>query len=79
VGSPQAVGPAEATPGQDGSYDGAVGPKTRRSMVWFWLFLVALVAVTFGGARAAMTSEECDDRPKTWEWFPPGYECGFRP
>jgi hypothetical protein len=44
--------------------------------LWFWVLLVVLVAVVYGGARAAMTSEECDDRPRTWEWFPPGYVCG---
>ena len=53
--------------------------RNRQSTMWFWLLLVALVVVVVVGIRAVVTSEECDDRPTSWSWMPPGFECPSRP
>jgi hypothetical protein len=54
--------------------------RNRRSTLWFWVLLVALVIAATVVARAWSTSNECDDRATEWSWWPPGFECrsGFR-
>jgi hypothetical protein len=44
--------------------------------MWFWILLVALLAVAVYGIRAVSTAEDCGDRPKKWLWTEARWECG---
>jgi hypothetical protein len=50
--------------------------RNRRSSLWFWLLLLTLLAVVAVGVRAVTTADECEGRSSTWNWVPPGFECG---
>lgn len=51
----------------------------RRNTMWFWFFLVLLGVSAYYGLVAISTVDHCGRyAPKTWNWFPPRWECGWR-
>jgi hypothetical protein len=55
--------------------------RQSRSAVIFVLALVLVVYVLVSAAIAMATAGACDgdlDGPKTWQPFPPHWECGLR-
>jgi hypothetical protein len=55
--------------------------RETRSSVWFVLSLLVAVYVILSASLAVATSDACDgglDGPKTWQPFPPHWECSSR-
>jgi hypothetical protein len=53
---------------------------TRRTL-WFWLALAVTLYVIVSVGVAVSTADACDgglDGQKTWQPFPPRWECGLR-
>ena len=47
----------------------------RGSGPYWFLMLAVLIYFLYAVVAAASTARDCDDGPKHWEFFPPGWEC----
>jgi hypothetical protein len=47
--------------------------------IWFLLAIVMIMFGIWSFAVAATTADDCGDLDKTWQVFPPEWECHARP
>lgn len=48
----------------------------KRNGLWFWIFMVVLLAVVYTGGQYVRGETVCSQGyNKTWEWLPPHWEC----
>ncbi len=51
----------------------------RGSGPWFFIAIAFLVFFIYSLAIAAATADDCGGGSKSWNLFPPGWECTGRP
>ena len=56
--------------------------KNRRNTIWTYVFGLAMLVAGMYGAYAAsnalLTRNDCGELTKTWNWWPPEWQCGRR-
>jgi hypothetical protein len=52
--------------------------KTQRGTWWFFVLLILLLVLVWYGVSAVRT-DKCSENPqRSWQWFPPQWECPQR-
>jgi hypothetical protein len=49
--------------------------KTQRGTWWFFVLLILLLVLVWYGVTAVKTDQCSEDAPRSWQWFPPKWEC----
>ena len=50
----------------------------RGSGPWFFIAIGLLVFCIYSLSVAVLGADDCGGGPKSWEFFPPGWECDGR-